>query len=111
MRSGNLLLAFLVELTMLVAFCAAGWSLGGTSWLKPVLVVGLPVLAILAWGRWAAPRAGRRRLKMPALLYFKIGMFALGTVAWWVAGQGFVGTIFAVLAAINLIAALLFRQV
>lgn len=96
---------------MLAAFCAAGWSVGGPIWVRVPLAVGLPILAIGAWAAWAAPRAGKRRLKMPALMYFKIVMFALATVAWWVAGQGFVGTVFAVLAAINLLGALTFKQV
>jgi len=111
MRSGNLLLAFLIELAMIAAFCLAGWSVGGPIWLKLIMAIALPGIAIVAWGIWAAPRAGARRLKMPALFYFKIGMFALATVAWWFAGQGFFGTVFAVLAAVNLIAALIFRQV
>lgn len=111
MRNGNLLLAFLIEIVMLVAFCAAGWSVAGPMWLRVVLAVGLPALAIAAWAIWAAPRAGDRRLKMPALLYFKAAMFGLAVLAWFIAGQGFIATVFAVLAAINLTAAVAFRQV
>jgi hypothetical protein len=111
MRNGNLLLALLIEIVMLVAFCAAGWSVPGALWLKIVLAVALPGLAIVAWGLWAAPKAGERRLKMPALIYFKAVMFGLAVVAFWFAGQGFIGTVFAVLAAINLVAAITFRQV
>jgi hypothetical protein len=111
LRSGNLLLAFLMEVAMLAAFCVAGWSLDTAIWLRIVLAVGLPGVAIAAWAAWAAPRAGKRRLKMPALLIFKIVMFALATAAWWVAHQEFFAAVFAVLAAINLAAAALFRQV
>jgi uncharacterized protein DUF2568 len=110
-RNGNLLLAFLIEIVMLVAFIAAGWSVAGPLWLRIVLAIGLPGVAIAAWAVWAAPRAGARRLKMPALLYFKAVMYALAVLAWFVAGQGFIATVFAVLAAINLVAATAFRQV
>ena len=37
-----------------------------------MLAVGLPAIAIVLWALWAAPRAGKRRLKMPALLVFKV---------------------------------------
>jgi hypothetical protein len=111
MRNGNLLLALLIEIVMLVAFCVAGWSVAGPLWLRIVLAVGLPALAIVAWALWAAPRAGARRLKMPALLYFKAVIYALAVLAWFVAGQGFIGTVFAVLAAINLVAAVAYKQV
>ena len=103
-RSANLLLAFSLELAMLAAFFAAGLALP-LGWLRYALAAALVGLAIATWGVWAAPRAGKRRLKMPALLWFKLLMFALATAAWWVAGQGFIGSIFGVLAAINLMAA------
>lgn len=111
MRSGNLLLAFLIELAMLAAFGLAGWAVGGPTWLRAVMAAAFPLIAIAAWARWAAPRAGKRRLKMPALLYFKIALFALATICWWAAGQGFIGTVFAVLAAVNLLGAVAFKQV
>jgi len=109
-RSGNLLLAFLLELAMLAAFCIFGWTAAGeATWLKFVLALGLPALAIAAWAIWGAPRS-RTRLKGRGLLIFKIVMFGLATVAWWGAGQTFIGTIFAVLAAINLLAGMAFGQ-
>ena len=109
-RSANLLLAFLIELGMLAAFCFAGWAATPIAWLRLVLAVALPGLAIVLWAVWAAPKAGKRRLKMPGLVIFKLVMFGFATAAWWAAGQGFIGSIFGALAAINLIAAWLFRQ-
>jgi hypothetical protein len=108
-RSGNLLLAFALELAMLVALGIFGWNASGTTWLKFGLALGLPALAIAAWAVWGAPKS-KTRLKGGALLIFKIVMFAIATVAWWAAGQGFIGTIFAVLAAINLLAGMALRQ-
>ena len=49
-------------------------------------------------------------LKMPALMIFKIAIFAAATIAWWLAGQAFIGSIFAVLVAINLLGMLAFKQ-
>jgi hypothetical protein len=57
-----LLLAFLSELAALVALAAWGWSAGSGAgrWL---LAAGLPVVAALLWGAFAAPRA---RFDLPA---------------------------------------------
>jgi hypothetical protein len=108
-RNANLMLAFLIELGMLAGFCYAGWA--PVLWLRVVLAIGLPALAITLWAVWAPPAARKRRLRMPALLIFKIVMFAAATAAWWVAGQNFIAAIFAGLAVVNLGAATLFRQV
>lgn len=110
LRSGNMLLAFLLEVAMLAAFCYAGWVSTPILWLRTVVAIGLPALAILLWAVWAAPKAGKRRLKMPALLIFKLIIFAAATAAWWVAGQAFIAAIFATLVVINLLGMLAFRQ-
>ena len=110
LRRGNLLLAFVLELGMLAAFCYAGWVSTNVLWLKLVLAIGLPGIAIVLWAVWAAPAARKRRLKMPALMIFKIAIFAAATIAWWVAGQAFIGSIFAVMVAINLLGMLAFKQ-
>ena len=111
LRGGNLMLAFGLEVAMLAAFCYAGWMATPILWVRIVLAIGLPALAILLWAVWAAPKAGKRRLKMPALLIFKIAIFAMATAAWWVAGQSFVAAVFAALVVVNLAAASVFRQV
>ena len=110
LRRANLLLAFIIELGMLAAFCYAGWAITHVLWLRIAVAVALPALAIVLWATWAAPKAGKRRLKMPALLWFKIGMFAAATGALWGVGEAFIGSVFGVLAAINLAAAQLFKQ-
>lgn len=110
LRRGNLLLAFVLELGMLAAFCYAGWVGPKVLWLKFVLAIGLPGIAIVLWAVWAAPAARKRRLKMPGLMIFKIAIFAAATIAWWLAGQAFIGWIFAVMVAINLLGMLAFRQ-
>ena len=109
LRSSNLLLAFLLELAMLAAFCVAGWTLGHGTLIKAGLAIGAPVVAIILWALYAAPRAGKRRLKMPALMIFKAVMMGLAVIAWFLAGVPLVATIFAVLAAINFIGMWAFR--
>ena len=110
LRRGNLLLAFLLELVMLAAFCFAGWTLGTATWMKAGLAIGLPAIAIVLWAIYAAPRAGKRRLKMPRLLIFKVCIFVAASAAWWAAGQAFIASIFIALVAINVLGMWVFRQ-
>ena len=110
LRAGNLALAFAVELAMLAAFAAAGWAATPILWLRVILAIALPGLAIVMWAVWAAPKAKKRRLKPGPLLLFKIAIFAVATLAWWLAGMQLIAAIFGTLSAINLIGIWAFRQ-
>jgi len=110
LKNGNLALAFAVEIGMLAAFAAAGWASTPILWLRIVLMIALPAIAILLWAVWAAPKAKKRRLKPGPLLVFKIIIFGFATLAWWIAGLGLIAAIFGVLAAINLLGIVAFRQ-
>ena len=110
LRRGNLLLAFLLELAMLAAFCFVGWTLGTATWMKAGLAIGLPAIAIVLWAMYAAPRARKRRLKMPRLLIFKVCIFVAASAAWWAAGQAFVASIFGALVVINALGMGAFKQ-
>ncbi|MEO6012252.1 MAG: YrdB family protein [Devosia sp.] len=110
LRNGNLALAFAVELAMLAAFAFAGWAATPILWLRVLLAVALPGLAITMWAVWAAPKAKKRRLKPRALFQFKLVIFAFATLAWVLAGQGFIAAVFGTLAAINLVGIWAFSQ-
>jgi hypothetical protein len=110
LKAGNLALAFAVEIAMLAAFAAAGWMSTPILWLRIVLTIALPGIAIAMWAVWAAPKAKKRRLKPGPLLVFKLIIFSFATLAWWLAGQGLIAAIFGVLAAINLLGIVAFRQ-
>jgi hypothetical protein len=110
LKSGNLALAFAVEIAMLAGFAAAGWTSTPILWLRIILTIALPGLAVVMWAVWAAPKAKKRRLKPGPLLVFKLIIFGFATLAWWLAGQGFIAAIFGTLAAINLLGVVAFRQ-
>ena len=110
LRNGNLALAFAVEIAMLAGLAVAGWAATPILWLRIALMIALPAIAIAMWAVWAAPKAKKRRLKPGPLLVFKLVIFAVATLAWWLAGQGFIAAIFGVLAAINLLGIAAFRQ-
>ncbi|MEO7222857.1 MAG: YrdB family protein [Devosia sp.] len=110
LKNGNLALAFAVEIAMLAGFAVAGWASTPILWLRIVLMVALPAIAILMWAVWAAPKAKKRRLKPGPLLVFKIIIFGFATLAWWLAGMGLIAAILGVMAAINLLGIAAFRQ-
>ncbi len=104
----NLVLAFLLELAALAGFALLA-ALLPDSWLR--LVGGVVAVAAFAglWAVFAAPRS-KRRLTMPALLWFKLGMFAIATIGLVVAGLWFWAGVFAVLVAVNLVLMGYFRH-
>jgi hypothetical protein len=60
--NANDVVAFLVELTALALIGLWGYRAGGALWAKVVLAIGLVLVASVAWGLFAAPRA---RFRIP----------------------------------------------
>jgi hypothetical protein len=52
-----LTVAFLAELAALAALAAWGWSVGGSTATRLLLAVGVPAVAAVLWGLFAAPQA------------------------------------------------------
>ena len=110
LKNGNLALAFAVEIGMLAGLAAEGWAATPVLWLRIVLAIAIPAIAIVMWAVWAAPKAKKRRLSPGPLLVFKVVIFGCATLAWWLAGMGLIAAIFGTLAAINLLGIAAFRQ-
>jgi Protein of unknown function (DUF2568) len=75
----NLLLKFLLELAAFATFAAWGAE-AGSGIGAVVLAVAAPLVAVLLWGRFAAPRSAHRlprRTRVP----FELAIFALAVVA------------------------------
>ena len=97
--TANLALKFLLELCALAALAFFGATVGPPV-VSVLLGVGLPLLAALAWSRFAAPRS-EHRLQGRARLAFELGVFAAATVALAAAGAHLAAELFAVLALVN----------
>ncbi len=111
LRVGNLVLAFALELAMLAAYFVTGWWSTDIMWLRFVLAIGLPALAIVLWAVWAAPKARKTRLHGAPLVTFKLLIFGVAVaglcaVGWWIPG-----VTLAVLVVANLAAAAMFGQI
>ncbi len=98
-RSLNALLSFVLEMAMLAAFSWAGFELGRSpmNWFA---LVGAPLLAILVWGFFAAPRS-RRRLPQPARTVLELGFMLLAAAGLWLIGRTVLALPMAALAIVN----------
>ena len=93
-------LAFLLELLALSGLAWWGADAGGGLGTKILLGAGAPILAAVAWGMFAAPRA-RFRLPLAAVLAVKVIVFGLAAVGVYAIGQPGFAIAFAVVALIN----------
>jgi hypothetical protein len=109
LRSINLALTFLLELALLAAFGFWGFQSGGSTLMKILLGIGIPLLVAVIWGIFMAPNAARR-LQGGAYLALKIVLFGLGVAALIAAGRTTPGVVFAVVVAINTILLSIWQQ-
>ncbi|MFC8723388.1 YrdB family protein [Kitasatospora sp. NPDC057198] len=96
MTGAQLALRFLLELASLVALAVGGygtWSDGPVA-LRVLIALALPALAILLWGRYAAPR---RSVRGSAALWYgvqllvwggSVALLAIGGHPRWALGLG-----------------------
>ena len=109
LKTGNLGLAFALELVMLAAFGYWAFAAAPGGWLSWLAALAIVAVVIAIWAVWGAPKS-TRRLKMPGLLVFKIAIFGLAVIGLWVAGQPVWALALAVVTAINLVLAGLWGQ-
>lgn len=101
LRGANLLLRFLLELAMVVAFFVWGVAAVGAAWLGVALGLGAAALAVVAWGALIAPRA-RWRLSGPWRLVAEAGLFGLAGLALVAAGRPGWAIALVITAAVNI---------
>ncbi len=109
MKQANLLLALLLELGVLAALVYWGFVTGAALPVKVVLGIGAPVVAIIIWSIWGAPRS-QRRLQGASYWLLRIAFNAAGAVALYLANQPIWAVIFVLLAAINCILGYVWKQ-
>jgi len=77
--TANDFVALIVEIAVLALLIAAGWQADASTLVRIVLAVGLPVIAVVLWGLFAAPRARIRSAAMQ--LVTKVVVLGAGVVA------------------------------
>ena len=88
MRRLNLGFRFILEMLALVALFLLGLSLSDDLPVQLVLAICLPLLAMIVWGLFVAPKASRRlddpaRLAVELVVWFA-GVLAFGFAVSWI---------------------------
>lgn len=93
-------LAFVFELIALVALGWWGFHLGPNTADHVLLGIGMPLLAIVLWGLFAAPRSVVRT-PMIGVLSVKVVVFGGAAFGLWFSATHVLAIVFAVLVAVN----------
>ncbi len=99
-RAANDVLRFLLELCAVAAAGYWGFGIadGVLSWL---LGLGAPILVIMLWGAFVAPKASRR-LPDPPRLVLELWIFAAASVGLAAAGEPVLGASLAIAVVVNI---------
>lgn len=96
LKNINLAVIFLLELVVLVALGYWGFHIGSDTLAKIALGIGAPVLAIVAWAVFGAPRS-RRHLHDPWYLLLQVIFFGSAAVALYASGLAVLSMVFALI--------------
>jgi hypothetical protein len=105
----NTAVSFLLELVMLAAFAIWGFYGEKSLSLKWLLGIGLPLLTAILWGVFFAPRSAYR-LKGMAYILLSLILFLLGAVALFYSEHPILAIVFAVIAVINRLLIVVWKQ-
>ena len=101
--------ALALELAMLAAFGYWGFEFGQGVWMKWGLALGIPLLVIVLWGRYFAPKS-RRRLPLLPGAGLSLALFLASAAALYAAHQAPLALGRAAVAVINRGLVLAWRQ-
>ena len=102
----NLGVRFMLEMVALYAFGRWGWQ-QSDGWLRYVLVIGLPLLAMVLWGTFAVPadpsRSGNAPVPVAGIirLMLELAFFAAATWCFYDAGLPTWGMVFGIVVLIH----------
>jgi hypothetical protein len=105
----NATLAFLLELALIASLGYWGYQSNDTVLLKWLLAIGLPLIVIVVWALYFAPKAARRLSIVPGAL-LSLGLFLLAALALYSANQSMAAMVLAAFAIVNRVLVLLWRQ-
>ena len=91
----------MVELAGLGIFALWGWRTGGNTPTRLLLAVGVPLIAAVLWGLFAAPTANYGSPVLTAVV--KIAFFGLAGLALWSLDHRVLGVAFVLVVAANLL--------
>lgn len=87
----NLAIRFLLEITALLAMGMWGWKLSGT-WMRFVLVIAIPIIAMIIWGTFAVPddpsRSGEAVVQVSGVIRLLIEFTFFSLAVWMFKDMG-----------------------
>ena len=95
----NGVIAFALEIAMLIAYGMAGYKISHISWLQWLGAVGAVALVAILWGLVAAPRA-QWRLSSPWLYTVSLALMLVAFILLWYMGHKTSALILSVIAVI-----------
>jgi hypothetical protein len=104
MKTANLAIRFLLELSALAALAVWGFRTGDSLALKILLGIGVPLLAAAAWGTFRVdgdPNKAPVRVPGPLRLLLELAVFGGATAGLYAAGFPTLALIFALVVIIN----------
>ncbi|MEV4518464.1 YrdB family protein [Dactylosporangium sp. NPDC049525] len=105
----NLAVRFLAELAVLAAVVYWGFTLHASVLVRVTAGVGGPLLLIVIWALWGAPKAAMK-LDGAAHLILDVAWFGSGVLALWAAGRLTWALILGVVYVVNLALILIWKQ-
>lgn len=100
---------FLLELSMLGSFGYAGFHSSQHSYGKYLLAIGLPLIAAILWGIFAAPRSAHR-LEPVYRSLFALTLFGISFFLLYRTGQPRLAIILGITALLSVVTALVIKQ-
>jgi hypothetical protein len=100
LHTANETVAFLIELAALAALAWWGFTTGNSAPVHVTLGLGLPLIAVVVWALFAAPKS-KVKMPMAGVLAVKALVFGGAAIALWEVGHASLAIAFAVIAVAN----------
>jgi hypothetical protein len=100
LKNANLALAFFLELGVLAALGYWGFQTGQGMIAKIALGIGAPLIAVVVWGLFGAPKSAWQLKGIPRLILHVV-FFGSAAVALFISGQRVLGVAFALVSILN----------
>jgi hypothetical protein len=108
-RGINRLIAFLLELVLIMALGYGGYSIVENVYLKYALAMLLPVIAIVCWSIYAAPRSDKR-LEQPWRMAFRLSLYFICAMLLYTIGKTTMAASLATIVLVNELIAFYFKD-
>jgi len=109
LKSINLGIRFILEISTLIAVGMYGFSLSQNVSLRVIFASVIPVIIAVVWGIFVAPKAPHH-IKLPWRLIMEITIFGIATLALIKTNHSLLAMIFAITVIVNQILLFMWRQ-